>query len=139
MTEEEMVRLADMVAEKVSEDSHMTVLLLHSLEHNATGSARLVDPQTAEDPDIPCRCFEFEDEIYCWKKGYLGLISEEKNPEQMSHCKIRIPAGAGTAERFGKMKGAIEEAHQEWEKEDTGLTGWWSKVGQKLEEKGVTL
>jgi hypothetical protein len=57
----------------------------------------------------------------------------------MATCTIKIPAGAGAAERFSKLKTAIGEAHKEWQEKGEGLKGWWSKVGEKIGERGIIL
>ena len=71
----------------------------------------------------------------------MGLISSKKNPEQLKEfCALgKEPAGAGAQKRFTEIKGAVSEAHEEWKKEDSGLPGWWSKVGEKMEARGIEL
>lgn len=116
-----------------------TELAFHIAEHEVLGGARMVDKSKAEDPAVACRCFGSGEEEYCWKPGYLGLISSKKNPQQMAHCVIKVPAGAGTAKRFAELRGAISQAHREWEKTGGGLKEWWEAVGRQLEEKGVSV
>ena len=139
MTQDEMERLAEMVAEKLKEDSHMAIFVLHSLEHEATGSGRVIDATRAR--ATPCKCFTFEGEEYCWSPGVLGLMSSKKNPEQIAQYCVagKEVAGAGAARRFAELKATIGEAHQEWQKEGGDLKKWWQKVGEKLEEKGIEL
>jgi hypothetical protein len=136
----EIEEIASRVAEEVIERlQEVPDLAFHIAEHEATGNARIVDPAKAQNPDIPCKCFSFEGEEYCWKAGMLGLISSKKNPEQMALCKIKVPAGAGAAERFSKLKKAIGKAHEEWEKEEGDLKKWWQKAGEHLEKAGISL
>lgn len=120
-------------------DCLAVILTLYTLEHESTGSARLIDPVKAKDPNIPCKCFTFENEEFCWKPGYLGLISSKKNPEQIANCKIKLPAGKGVAERFKEIKGAISEAHEEWQKKGGGVKEWWEQVGKSLEAHKIKL
>lgn len=144
MTTQEMEQLAKMVADKIKagafkEDTGTAILILHSLEHQATGAGRVIDAARAK--TTPCKCFGFEDEEYCWSSGVLGLMSSKKNPEQIAqYCVLgKEPAGAGAAKRFKELKSAIGEAHKEWEAEGGDLKKWWGKVGEKMEEKGIEL
>jgi len=140
MTKEEIQEIATRTADEVIERIQgVPELGLHIAEHEAVGSARVIDTAKAQNPDIPCKCFAFEEGQYCWKPGYLGLISSKKNPEQMATCVVTVPASPGAQKRFAELKGAMSEAHQEYEKEGGGLPGWWEKTGQKLAEKGIAL
>jgi len=120
-------------------DCLAVALTIHILEHEATGAARLINPVKAKDPNVPCKCFGFEDETYCWKPGYLGLISSKRNPEQMTDCRIKLPSGAGVAERFKKVKGVISEAQKRWEKKGGTLPEWWEEVAKSLEDHKIEL
>jgi len=115
------------------------VLLLHTLEHEARGSGRVIDVARAK--STPCKCFRFEEEEYCWSPGILGLMSSKKNPQQIaSYCVVgKEPAGEGAKKRFKEIKGAIGEAHKVWKAKGGGLPEWWEEVGAKLEEKGLEL
>jgi hypothetical protein len=121
-----------------NDTDHITeVILLHVLEHEATGSGKVIDAAKAR--VTPCQCFHYENEDYCWSPGILGLISGKKNPEQMAEfCKTKIPGSAGLHSRFSEVKDAVTQAHKEWEQEGSGLKGWWEKVGEKMERRGVS-
>lgn len=136
--------LAEAVADKIKEgkfeeDTGTAILILHSLEHQATGAGRVIDAAKAK--ATPCTCFGFEGEEYCWSPGVLGLMSSKKNPEQIAqYCEMgKERGGAGAATRFGELKSAIDEAHKEWEKEGGDLKKWWGKVSEKMEEKGIEI
>ena len=140
LTAEEIQEIGKKTADEVVERLQgVPDLALHIAEHEARGSALLVNPAKAQDPDIPCKCFDFEEEQYCWKPGFLGLISSKKNPEQIVLCQIRTPANPGAQKRFAELKGAIGEAHKEYEVSGGGLPAWWEKTGQKLAERGVEI
>jgi hypothetical protein len=140
LSDADVAKIARASADEVMDRVYgVTDLTAHIMEHEIMGGARVIDRYKAENPDIPCKCFEFEDETYCWKPGLLGLISSKKNPEQLSSCKIRIPASPGARERFKKIKGAVGEASEEHRKQGGGLEDWMTKVGEKMAEKGVEL
>ena len=114
-------------------------LLLDIMEHEVLGSGRVVDSARAE--ATPCKGFTFNSDTYAWSPGILGLISSKKNPEQITrYCALVIEqAGGSLVDRFQKVKGAVEEAHQAWQKEGGGLESWWHKVGESLEKHGIEL
>lgn len=119
--------------------ARLAPIVIALLEHAAVGGARVIDPVKANDPSIPCTCFVHEEEDYCWKKGYLGLISPKHNPEQMATCQIKNPASGEAQERFVKFKTAISEAHERWEEKKGGLPEWWEEVGKSLESHGLEI
>lgn len=145
MTTQEMEQLSTMVADKIkegkfAEDTGTAILILHSLEHQATGAGRVIDAAKAK--ATPCKCFSYDtDKVACWSEGVLGLMTSEKNPEQIAQfCAMgKIPAGDGAKQRFKQVREAITEAHKEWEAEGGDLKKWWEKTGEKLEEKGIEL
>lgn len=139
LTEEEIEQLAERLASKIKAPITNGEMVLYVMEHEATGSARVTDPVTFADLEVPCRCFEYKGEEYCWKKGAIGLISPKRNPEQIAKCKIRVPAGEGVARRFARVKSAIGEAHKEWQEEKGGLKEWWEKTGEHLEKAGISI
>ncbi|MBA7566965.1 hypothetical protein ES708_08665 [subsurface metagenome] len=114
-------------------------LLLDILEHESTGAGLVLNPARAE--ATGCKCFAYDSQEYCWSPGVLGLISSKKNPEQIARfCAVgKTPAGEGVKERFGKIKGAVEEAHREWLKKGEGLPAWWDEVAKSLKKHGVEL
>jgi len=140
ISKEEIEQIARKTADEIIERVYgIPELGLHIAEHEVMGGARVIDKAKAENPSIPGKCFSYDGDEFCWKPGYLGLISSKKNPEQLATVKIKIPAGTGVVERFKAIKGAIGEAHQEWEKSGTGLRGWWQRVGEEMEKQGVAL
>lgn len=114
-------------------------ILLDVLEHQVLGSGRVINAARAM--ATPCKCFTYDTGEMCWSPGVLGLMSSKKNPEQIAKfCAVgKEPAGEGAKQRFEKVKGAIEEAHREWEKRGEGLSGWWSEVAKSLEKHGIEL
>ena len=139
MTTAELEQLADMVAERIKGEGRPYALILHVMEHEATGRGRVIDAAKAK--ATPCTCFGYEGEEYCWSPGILGLMSSKKNPEQRAnYCVLgKERGGAGAAKRFGEIKSAVTEAHKEWEKRGGNLKEWWEEVGEKMEEKGIEL
>jgi len=139
LTDEDIDRLAESLASKIKTHVTNSEIVLHSMEHEATGSARITNPAMFENLGVPCHCFRYEDEEYCFKKGAIGLISPKRNPEQIAKCKIRVPAEEGVARRFHRVKEAIGTAHKEWEEEGGDLKKWWEKTGEHLEKAGISV
>jgi hypothetical protein len=138
MTELEK-QLAEVEAEIAEADSERGLLLLHTLEHEATGAGRVIDAEKAR--STPCKCFEYEGETFAWSPGVLGLISSRKNPEQFKEfCALGcLPAREGIKERFGRIRGAIGRAKKAYEREGGGPAKWWEKVGEELKEAKVEI
>lgn len=132
--------IADATADEVMERIYgMQEMLANIMEHEVMGGARVINEAKAKNLDIPCKCFKFEGEEFCWKPGYLGLISSKKNPEQLANCRIKVPASPGAQERFIKIKGAVVKATKEHETKGGGLPAYWTMVGEHLSQAGVTL
>ncbi len=138
MADSYLVRLRQKARER-EEASQNKQLLLDILEHEVLGSGRVLNPARAA--ATPCKCVKYDTGEFCWSPGVLGLISSEKNPEQISQfCAIgKQYSEDGVTRRFGEVKGAIEEAHSEWEKKGGGLPEWWSEVAKSLEKHGIEL
>jgi len=136
LTEADINTIAEAVADRIRESNE---LLLHIMEHEVTGSGRVIDAEKAR--STPCKCFTYDSETYAWSSGVLGLISSKKNPEQYAEfCALGcIPAGEGVRKRFEQIKQAVGEAHEEWQKTGGGLPEWWESVGESLEKHGVEL
>lgn len=116
-------------------------LVINCMEHEILGSGRVIDPARAR--ATPCTCFTVEEDGFeaCWSPGILGLMTTQKNPEQIREfCKMgKIPGGEGARERFLKVRGAISEAHERWERKGGGLPGWWEEVARSLKEHKIEL
>ncbi|GAH35808.1 unnamed protein product [marine sediment metagenome] len=116
-------------------------LVINCMEHEILGSGRVIDSVKAR--ATPCTCFTVEGDGFeaCWSPGVLGLMTSQKNPEQIREfCKMgKLPGGEGAGERFLKVRGAISEAHERWEKKGGGLPGWWEEVARSLEERKIEL
>lgn len=136
LSQTDIDQIAEAVADRIRESNE---LLLHVIEHEATGGGRVIDPEKAK--STPCKCFTHDSETYAWSPGVLGLISSKKNPEQYAEfCALGcIPAGEGAKKRFEQIKQAIDEAHEEWHKKGGGLPEWWESVGESLEKHRVDL
>jgi hypothetical protein len=140
MRQEEIEQIAKMTAEEVMARVYgVPELAFHIAEYEATGHGIVVDRDLAE--RTPCKCFTYNTDEYAWSPGVVGLISKRKTPADFeAFCKAgKEPASPGAAERFKKLKGAISEAHEEWEKKGGGLPEWWAAVGKTLAEKGIAL
>jgi hypothetical protein len=126
--------------EKEAEVNKNKEILLDVLEHQAVGGGRVIDADRAA--STPCKGFTTDEgKTYAWSPGILGLMSSERNPEQIrQYCALGIvPDGSGVKQRFEKVQTAIEEAHKEWERKGGGLPGWWSEVAKALEKHKVAV
>ena len=125
--------------EKTREAEKNKEILLDVLEHQVLGSGRVINAARAM--ATPCKCFTYDTGEMCWSPGVLGLMSSKKNPEQIAQfCAIgKTPASEGVKERFEKVKGAIESAHSQWQKEGGDLQNWWHKVAESLEKREIEL
>lgn len=148
MTEEEykeqinrLLRENAELRDKVNElaDAAENILLLHSMEHAATGSGRVIDPVKAS--STPCKCFRYDSDEFCWSPGILGLMSSKKNPEQIgAFCAVgKEYQESGTTERFKKFQEAISKAQEKYEAEGGGVPEWWEDVSHELEKAGITI
>lgn len=135
LTDEEVGRIADAVAERLKEDAVIT----HILEHEATGAGRVIDAAKAK--ATLCKCFTVEEDGFeaCWSPGILGLMTSQRNPEQIAEfCAMgKELAGEGAKARFKKFRTAVKEAHKRWEEKGGGLPEWWEEIGRSLEEHKV--
>ena len=141
ITDRDIERIADKLAEHMKQEAvRNKELLLDILEHTVTGGGRIVDPARAR--ATPCTCFTYGDgKEACWSPGVLGLMTSEKNPEQIAEfCGAgKRYDGSGVRARFEKVKTAVEDAHQKWEKSGGGLREWWDLMAKSLEQHKVSL
>jgi len=116
-------------------------LILDVLEHEAMGGGRVVNPARAR--ATPCKCYKVEEDgfEFCFSPGIIGGISSKKNPEQIKeYCAMgKTYLMDGITKRIKKVRQAVSEAHQEWEKTGGGLTAWWDAIARSLEKYGVEL
>jgi len=140
LTIEDIERIAKRTAEEVLDRVYgVPELAFHVAEHEATGHGIVVDRALAE--RTPCKCFSYDTDEFAWSPGVVGLISSRKTPEDFEKfCAMgKEPASPGAAKRFRKLKGAIGEAQEQYEREGGGLPGWWEQVGKTLAAKGIEL
>ena len=149
MTPEEIEQVANKVATKVLEEVSPAILdpagrgmLLHFTEHAIEGAGLVVNEARAR--ATPCNCFTYKGREYAFSPGVIGLISGEKNPEQMeAFCKAgkTYEVKPGIKERFETFASAAEEAHKEIEAIPKGerLVPWLTAMGEELEKRGVEL
>ena len=147
ITPEEIEQVASKVAVKVLDEITHTILdpagrglLLQFTEHEIEGAGLVVSEARAR--ATPCNCFSYKGREYCFSPGVIGLISGEKNPEQIAaYCKVgkTYEVKPGIKERFETFASAAEEAHEKIEEIPKGerLVPWLSAMGKELEKRGV--
>jgi len=147
ITPEEIDQVASKVAVKVLDEITPTILdpagrglLLQFTEHEIEGAGLVVNEERAR--ATPCRVFTYKGREYAFSPGVIGLISGEKNPEQMeAYCKVgkTYEVKPGIKERFETFASAAEEAHEKIEEIPKGerLVPWLTAMGEELEKRGV--
>ncbi len=77
LTEEEIDRIADRVAEKAIEQLDMQNLLLHSLPYLHGSPGIVVDEERAK--ASACKCVEYAPgKKLCWSPGIIGALTDEQ-------------------------------------------------------------
>lgn len=147
MTNEEIEQVANKVAAKVLEEVSPAILdpagrgmLLHFTEHAIEGQGLVVNEARAR--ATPCNVFTYKGREYAFSPGVIGLISGEKNPEQMeAFCKAGkvYEVKPGIKQRFESFAEAAEEAHKKIEEIPKGerLVPWLTAMGEELEKRGL--
>lgn len=147
MTDQEMDRIADRIAQKVLArmapdiiGSTATGALMHFAEHEIGGHGLVVNEARAQ--ATPCHCFEYDRRTYCFSQGVIGLMSSRENPEQISsYCRAGqvMEENPGMVQRFRTFAEAAEEAHKEIEHIPRGerLMPWLGAMSRALATRGV--
>lgn len=146
MTDEELERIADKVAEKVVEEVSTTILdlpghglLLHFTEHALVGGALILNEERAR--ANPCNCFQMEDgKTFCFAKGTIGLLSQEQMGSLCVAGK-NYTVSPGLKERFKRFREAAEEAHETIKEIPKGerLAPWLSEMSKALKKQGINI
>ena len=143
MTDEEMERVASLVAAKVLEEVSPPVLhsgadglLIHFTEHAMTGSALIVDEAKAK--RSPCNCFSYKGRDYCFVRGAIGILKPEQAEELCQAGKV-YKVKPGMKERFEKFAEAAEVVQKEIEGVPEGerLIPWWRGMGREMSSRGI--
>jgi len=149
MNPEEIDQVANKVAAKILNEVSSSVLdpqgrgmLLHFTEHELAGGGLVLNPEKAR--ATPCKCFTYDGREYCFSPGILGMISSEKNPEQMAeYCQLgkTSEVSPGARERFETFAEAAREAHKEIEEIPPGekLEPWFRAMGKQLKLRGIEI
>lgn len=141
LSEEQAKEIGKSAAREVMEQAKFDKEMLLDMAIQQTGSpGRVVDAERAR--ATPCKCFDYDESTFCWSEGVLGLISSDKNPEQMEEfCEVKHSSPPdGLKERFEKFQEAATEAHEEYEKIPEGQrewTDWLEAMSKALKKWGI--
>lgn len=150
LTEDRIDEIARRVAREEIEKAKFDSDLLLSLAVESTGSPALI---INEERAIaaPCKCLKYDEEVFCWTRGAIGLISSKKTPEDLAkYCpeekRMWEWAGEmgtnanGMLERFKSFREAAhraQERYYEIPEQERLWTDWLRLMGQELEKVGI--
>lgn len=133
MTTQEMEQLAQMVAEKIKEDSSTAVLILHSVPHAYGSPGIMVDPDIAA--RTPCKCYN----NICFSKGIIGSMSKA---QREAYCPttehITSPRMTKRLENWQEAVGVCKKEIEKFEKGER-LEPWLSCMGRELPKRGIEI
>ena len=105
LTEEEIDRIAERVAEKAVEKLDVENLLLHSLPYLHGSPGIVVDEARAK--ASACRCVEYKPgKRLCWSPGIIGALTDE---QEGLYCPTTLEIERpGTVERMRKWQESVD-------------------------------
>lgn len=141
LTEEQAKEIGREAAKEVMDQAKFDRQMLLDMTIQHVGSpGRVIDAERAR--ATPCKCFEYDSSTYCWSEGVLGLISSDKNPEQIQDfCKVKHSSPSNELKkRFEKFQEAASEAQKEYEQipeSKREWTDWLEAMSKSLEKHGI--
>ena len=133
MTQEEMERLAGMVAEKLKEDTTTTWLIFHSIPYAHGSPGIVVDADVAA--RTPCKCYG----NICFSRGIVGALSES---QREAYCPtIEHVTSPGMTKRLEHWQEAVNTCKQEISRYEKGerLEPWLGCMGRELAKRGIEI
>ncbi len=139
LTDEEIDRIADRVAEKAIEKLDVENLLLHSMPYLHGSPGIVVDEERAK--ASACRCVEYKpSKRLCWSPGIIGALTDE---QEKLYCATTIEIERpGTVQRMRLWQEAVDVCKAELAKipEATGeerARTWMRCMSRELTTRGV--
>lgn len=133
MTQDEMERLAEMVAEKLKEDTTTTWLIFHSVPYAHGSPGIVIDADVAA--RTPCKCYDG----ICFSKGIVGALSES---QKEAYCPtIEHVTSPGMTRRIKNWQEAVSTCKGEISKYEKGerLEPWLECMGRELAKRGIEI
>lgn len=139
LTDEEIDRIAERVAEKAVEKLDVENLLLHSMPYLHGSPGIVVDEERAK--ASACKCVEYKPgKRLCWSPGIIGGLTDE---QERTYCPTMIEIERpGTVGRMRKWQESVDACKAELAKipeaagEERART-WMRCMSRELAARGV--
>lgn len=139
LTDEEIDRIADRVAEKAVEHLEVDTLLLHSMPYLHGSPGIVVDEERAK--ASACKCVEYSPgKKLCWSPGIIGALTDE---QERIYCPTMVEIQRpGTVRRMRSWGESVDVCKTELAEipEATGeerATTWMRCMSRELRARGV--
>jgi len=133
MTQDELERLAEMVAEKLKEDTTTTWLIFHSVPYVHGSPGVVIDADVAA--RTPCKCYD----NVCFSRGIVGALSES---QREAYCPTtEHVTSPGMTKRLEHWQEAVNTCKAEISKYEKGerLEPWLECMGRELPKRGIEI
>jgi len=131
--EMEYIQTADgKLFEEIS-DEETDILMLHLIEHELVGRARIVDP--AKVKKSICNCFTYKGKDYCFAKGAIGMLTGAQSDEYCEAGKT-YKVKSGMRKRFETFRQCAEAAREKVKElsEAERIEPWFEEIGIAMGE-----
>lgn len=133
MTDKELEQLAQLVAEKVKEDTTTTFLIFQSIPYAHGSPGIVIDPDVAA--RTPCKCYD----NICFSRGIVGTLSQA---QREAYCPtITHEKSPGMTRRLENWQEAVNVCKGEIKEIPKGerLEPWLSCMGRELPKRGIEI
>jgi hypothetical protein len=133
MTDKEMEQLAEMVAEKLKEDTTTTWLIFHSIPYAHGSPGIVVDADVAA--RTPCKCYD----NICFSRGIIGALDAA---QREAYCPTtEHVTSPGMTRRLKNWQEAVNVCKKEIAKYEKGerLEPWLECMGRELPKRGIEI
>lgn len=139
LTDEEIDRIAERVAEKAVERLDVDNLLLHSVPYLHGSPGIVVDEERAK--ASACKCVEYQPgKRLCWSPGIVGALTDE---QESTYCPTMLEIERpGTVQRMRRWQDSVDVCKAELARipEASGeqrMTTWLRCMSRELQRRGV--
>ena len=139
LTDEEIDRIAERMAEKAMEKLDVENLLLHSVPYLNGSPGIVVDEERAK--ASACKCVQYKPgKKLCWSPGIIGALTDE---QESTYCPTTIEIERpGTVHRMRRWQESVDVCKAELAKipEASGeqrVTTWLRCMSKELATRGI--